>query len=206
MSELFPQKRIVVGLPDLDPHRAARTEPLAAPPGGFPEAADPPAQKRLLVWFDAPPKNLPALAQELATVDFQADIYIAGAPDHIAGFLSLRSHRVHRRPPDLRTLLPQISHVVGRAGTLLASMSLAAGRPQLMMPRSVEQRINAAHLARLRVGRTHDPESDSEAWRAAILAFLADPDLPDQALDRAGRIRAASAPDAAELAAGAING
>jgi UDP:flavonoid glycosyltransferase YjiC (YdhE family) len=206
MSELFPPKRIVVGLPDLDPHRAARTEPLAAPPGGFPEAADPPAEKRPLVWFDAPPKDLPALAQELATVDFRADIYVAGGPDHIAEFLRLRGHRVHRAPPDLRTLLPSISHVVGHAGTLLASMALAAGRPQLMMPRSVEQRINAAHLARLRVGITHDPESDSAAWRAAILAFLADPDLPDQALDRAGRIRAASAPDAAELAAKAVNG
>jgi hypothetical protein len=206
MSELFPQRRIVVGLPDLDPHRAARTEPLAAPPGGFPEASDPPAEKRPLICFDAPPKNLPALAQELATVDFQADIYVAGGPDHIAEFLRLRGHRVHRAPPDLRTLLPQVSHVVGHAGTMLASMALAAGRPQLMMPRRVEQRINAAHLARLRVGTTFDSTSDPAAWRAALLAFLADPDLPDQTLDRAGRIRAASAPDAAELAARAVSG
>jgi hypothetical protein len=206
MSELFPQRRIVVGLPDLDPHRAARTERLAAPPGGFPEAVDPPAEKRLLIHFDAPPKDLPALAQELATVDFQADIHIAGVPEHIAGFLRLRGHRVHDAPPDLRALLPQISHVVGHAGTLLASMTLAAGRPQLMMPRSVEQQINAAHLARLRVGMTCEPASDPAAWRTALLSFLADPDLPDQALDRAGRIRAGSAPDAAELAAKAVSG
>ena len=147
-----------------------------------------------------------ALAQELATVDFQADIYVAGGPEHIVEFLRLRGHRVHRTPPALRTLLPLVSHVVGHAGTMLASMALAAGRPQLLMPRHVEQRINAAHLARLRVGTTLDPEIDPAAWRAALLAFLADPDLPDQALDRAGRTRAGSAPDAAELAAEAING
>jgi UDP:flavonoid glycosyltransferase YjiC (YdhE family) len=113
---------------------------------------------------------------------------------------------VHRTAPDLCALLPQVSHALGHGGTLLASMSLAAGRPQFMMPRSAEQRINAAHLARLRVGVTLQAGGDAAAWRTALLAFLADPDLPDQALDRAGRIRAASAPDAAELAAKAVTG
>ncbi len=206
MSELFPQKRIVVGLPDLDPHRAARMEPLAAPPGGFTPVSDPPGEKRLLVYFDAPPKNLAALAQELAIVDFQADIYVAGGPDHIAEFLRLRGHRVHRTPPELRTLLPEVSHVVSHVGTLFAAMAHAAGRPHFLMPQSVEQRINAAHLARLRVGIPFEPTKDPADWRTALLAFLADPDLPDQALDRAGRIRAASASDAADLAAKAVSG
>jgi len=198
------EHRIVFGLPELDPYNAFRREAIAAPPGGLPPAQPWPRVRRLFVYVGADMENFDIFLQALATTDASLEVYLRGDADLAREFLRMRGAIVHDRPPALDEVLRAASHVLsqGGAGTIAAAYS--AGRPQLVIASHDEAEINLDLLRRAGVGQGLKVSGSPSEVAAEISRFMADPYLPDNALEAANRIARRVLPDGAVVAATAI--
>jgi UDP:flavonoid glycosyltransferase YjiC (YdhE family) len=207
LIEVFRARhRVVFGLPELDPYRGFRREPIVAPPGGLPPAQPWPRARRLFVYAGAEMHNFDVLLQALATLDVSLEVYLRGDAGPAREFLRMRGATVHDEPTDLTEVLRDASHVLtqGGAGTIAAAYS--AGRPQLVMPAHDEAKINLEMLVRAGVGQSLTVATDPADVAAEITRFMAHPSLPDNALELANRIARRVLPDGAVVAAEAIRG
>jgi len=135
-------ERLIVGLPELDPYRSFRREPLFAPPGGLPR----PVPANALSLFAYVGRDLPNLSdvlQALCALPIPVEIYLRDGDRFTSDFVRMRGKVIHERPADLREVLPRVSHVLSQAGATISAMALAAGRPHLMLPQHYEARLNA---------------------------------------------------------------
>lgn len=193
--------RVVFGLPELDPYQSFRREPVVAPPGGLPPTMRWPPARRLFVYAGSEIENFDALLQGLATVSVPLEVYLRGDAAPAREFLRLRGATVHDEPPDLADVLLLASHVLSQGGAGTTAAAFTAGRPQLVMAQHDEALLNLDLLNRYGVARRLEGSSEAATVTAAIEAFLADPLLPDNALDAANRIARRTLPDGGVVAA-----
>jgi UDP:flavonoid glycosyltransferase YjiC (YdhE family) len=158
----------------------------------------------LFVYLGADMQNFDILLQALGTVDVSLEVYLRGDADPAREFLRMRGAVVHDTPPALDEVLGAASHVLsqGGAGTIAAAYS--AGRPQLVIAIHDETEINLDLLRRAGVGRGLNLSGDPSEVAAQISRFVADPTLPDNALEAANRIARRVLPDGAAVAADAV--
>jgi hypothetical protein len=196
--------RVVFGLPELDPYWSFRHEPVVAPPGGLPPPQSWPPRRRLFVYAGSEMPNFEVLLQALATLDVPVEAYLRGDVEPARAFLRMRGAVVHDAPPPLDEVFRTASHVLSQGGAGTTAAAYSAGRPQLVMAAHDEAEMNLDLLARARVGRALTVADDPSEVAAEIGAFLADPLLPDDALEAANRIAHRVLPDGAEVGADAI--
>lgn len=183
------QARVVCTYPESDVYAHLRDTPaqgpltvpgppLAAPSGGgvfFYLAADFPHSSKLL--------------QALCDSGLPAEGYVRDAPEPLRAALRQNRVRLHDRPPPLADALARARLVVHHGGIGTIESCLAAGRPQLLLPRHFEQTLNAETLTRQGVARRLPvPFSLSEAR-----ALLADSARSTDLLARAQGVAAALA-------------
>lgn len=145
------QARLVVGLPELDPYRTFRQEQLFTPAGGFPELRPIP-QRRLFAYLGGETPALPAILQAICALDIPVEMFLRGADDFTQEFVRLSGKTLYMDRADLRETLPRVSHVVSHGGAATTAMTLAAGRPHMMLPQHHESRLNAALVERMGAG------------------------------------------------------
>jgi rhamnosyltransferase subunit B len=175
LATLFrSDERFVFGVPELDPYRAYRNEPLYAPPGGMPAFVEPPVRPHLFVYLGDDMPYLDVLAKVLGEADHFVTAYFRGDVGLIPDFLERRGHTIHRTPPRLDEVLPTVSHVLSAGGLYTAVAALAAGRPQLVMPLHDETRLNYRMLEQLGVAHQLAPSGDPQAVAGALASFLFD--------------------------------
>lgn len=172
--------RLVIGLAELDPYRSFRREPVMAPPGGFPPPA-PVAPKHVFAYLGSEMPRLESKVQALCNLRCPVEFYIRGADPVLLEFIRLRGKIAHPAPADMAQVLARASHVVTQGGAVTASMAVAAGRPQLMLPLHRETQMNAGLVSALGVGIEvlRSPEPDHFATELA--RFLDDRELEDTA-------------------------
>jgi UDP:flavonoid glycosyltransferase YjiC (YdhE family) len=182
---LRPNTRIVIGLPELDPYRSFRREPLFAPPGGFGS----PAEAR----YDTPPlvfaylgtelPGLEAKVQVLCDLPFPVELHIRGGDRLLAEFIRMRGKVAYERPADMRDILARATHVISQGGAMLSSEVLAAGLPHLLLPTHRETEINASLVGRSGTGQFVDASVAAPAFKTVLTDFVADAALKSRALD-----------------------
>ncbi len=173
-------ERFVFGIPELDPYRPYRSQPLYAPPG-LPVFVEPPIQPHLFVYLGEDMPHLDVLAKVLGEVDHAVTAYFRGDVGLIPDFLERRGHTVHRAPPRLDEVLPAASHVLHAGGLFTAVAAVAAGRPQLVIPLHDETRVNVQMLGQLGVVRQMPPTAEAHLLSSALHGFIRDHTMPREA-------------------------
>jgi hypothetical protein len=174
--------RCLTVLPELDPYRPLRTEPHLGPPEPLPELAPAPEEPSFFAYLHAETTSDDILTALAGVCPGQ--VYLGGCPALRREALRRRGVPLSERPLDLTEALPHCRVIVHHGGIVLSQLALAAGRPQLLLPEHLENRIYAHLLQQLRVGlnpgpaisatsaadtleRLLQPEAALEAWAAA---------------------------------------
>jgi hypothetical protein len=190
-------ERIIMGLPELDPYQSFRRETLSQPPGGFCAPA-PDAPPSIFAYLGA---DLPGFAEKLQILcdsELPLEIFVRDGSRMHHEFIRLRGKIAHEGPADMREVLPRVSHVISEGGAMTASMAMAAGKPNLMLTRHGETRLNAALVVRLGTGREMEATADVNRFRSDLKGFLADRNLVERAADVAKVLATRKLPDAGE--------
>jgi UDP:flavonoid glycosyltransferase YjiC (YdhE family) len=186
LVDLFrTDERVVFGMPELDPYRAFRAEPVVAPPEPLPGFVEAPLRPRLFVYLGTEAPHLEAISQALAHLDFETVAYLRGEHGPVPQFLKRRGHLVYDKPPPVHEILPQVSHVISQGGAFMSQAAVAAGRPHLIMPLHAETELNLRMLEQLGVARRFEPKPDATSIAATISEFVLDPALKSQAREAA---------------------
>jgi hypothetical protein len=196
--------RVVCGLPELDPYRGFRREEVATPPGGLPTAQPWPKERRLFAYVGGEIPNFEALMQALAMVSIPVEVFLRGESGPVPEFLRMRGITVHETPPPLGDVMARASHIISQGGAGTVAAAFAAGRPQLVIPIHDEAEINLDLLEEYGVGKGLSIATDPKEVTVKIEEFVADTELPDNALEQAHRISGRELRDGAEAAAAAI--
>ena len=191
-SYFASQVRIVIGLPELDPYRSFRQDQLFAPPGGFPPLLPIP-ERRLFAYLGSETPDLPTVLQAICALDFPVELFVRGADDFTLEFVRLSGKTLHIDMADLRQTLPAVSHVISQGGAATTAMTLAAGRPHMMLPMHHEARLNAAMIERMGAGF-----EAKTGFEARLADFVGDYGLQESAAAAANVLSQRPLPDSGD--------
>ena len=96
-----------------------------------------------------PGPGVKPLIDGLGQAGLPATVYLRGAPPHLLRRLERPGLRFLDAPPPSQDILPGCSVAVHYGGLGTATACLAAGRPQLSLPRQLERRLTARALDKL---------------------------------------------------------
>lgn len=181
--------RVPYALPELDPWTRDRRERL----NGLWEPvapAEPPAAVRLFAYLTPQAPAFPAAAEGLARAGIPGEAFIPGCPERLATALGARGIAVLHDPPPLSVAIAGASLVFHHGGIDTAQTALALGRPQLILPRYLDQRLTGEALAALGVGILHNrATATGESVAAALQRLAGDATMAARAKLRATLIR-----------------
>jgi rhamnosyltransferase subunit B len=185
--------QVVCVPPELDIYAASRTLPATGPwerpspplaqvaqayPFAYLRMSHPLSHRVLQVWQE----------QQLA-----GECFLHGARRETAIVLERAGIRVHATPPPLREVLLRASMLIHHGGIGSLEEGLMAGRPQLLLPRHLEQSLNSQHMLASLPG--------SVCVRASTSLQSLRQRLPALLQDRDGRLGAAARKAATRLTA-----
>jgi UDP:flavonoid glycosyltransferase YjiC (YdhE family) len=194
--------RAVGTVPELDPYRRIRREPVLGPLEEMPPHSPPPETPRLFAYLGEEHPGLETIVQALADVPGEREAYLRGSVGLLRRFLAARGVKVHEAPPPLADAVSRASVVVSHAGSTTAHAALIAGRPQVLFPTHIEADLTADALVALQVGVKLAPKADAAEIKEAIGA-ASGREFRDDASARALSAASARRPDGAAAAANA---
>ncbi|MEE8223061.1 MAG: hypothetical protein V3S59_02055, partial [Alphaproteobacteria bacterium] len=127
--------QFVFALPILDPYAAFRAEPADGPLESLPEAAPPPSEPHVYVYYGMELPGVKPLMDGLGKAGLPATVYLRGAPPGLLRRLARPGIRFLDSPPRYGDILPRCSVAVHYASLATTAACLGAGRPQLTLPR-----------------------------------------------------------------------
>lgn len=188
-------RRAVTTWPELDPYRGVRREPVIGPLERMPAKTPLPSEPGIFAYLGDEQPALEMLLQSLLELGVGIEVYLRGDVGALQRLLASRGVRVHSRPPPLSDVLLRARVVVSSAGATTAHAALAAGRPQVLVPLTVELELTAAAVVALGAGRSVRQNPRKEEIDAALKAALADEEIGRRAQTCADAIAARPALD-----------
>jgi hypothetical protein len=188
--------RFLLTLPELDGYRAVRREPWFGPLEFLPAPLPPSARFGFFAYLAADHPNIEAVLAAMAQTGCPGRAYLRGASPELRARLHRQGFEVLERPAALVDALAEARVIVHHGGPGTAQVALAAGRPQVLLPRHFEQEITAQTLHALGVA-TFAADGPAPATAAgALRQVLLDARLADRAAELAGQIQQRPRPDA----------
>jgi len=150
-ADLFSAPRtFVCTIPEFDPYGAHRRDPTFTPFNVPRIAAGAPVEERagqpIALYL---PANHPHLRDVFAAVahgGVPCHAYVIGVAPEVVAKSAPPNMAVHRKPLDLRAMLPKARVLIHHAGLATAYAGLQAGVPQLVLPANLEHTITARGL------------------------------------------------------------
>lgn len=166
LPAVFDAPSFVTGFAEFDPYRAERPslgpmEPVFAP-------MPPPAEPRWFAYLAAEWAESEEVLAGLAKTGIPGDAYVRGWSPEQRDRARRAGIPVIDRTIPLPRILERASVIVHHSGTGLGSAALAAGRPQLLFPRWLEQGIPSKRLAKMKVALSPKPEECGEALKKLV--------------------------------------
>jgi UDP-N-acetylglucosamine transferase subunit ALG13 len=143
------QAHVVCTYPETDIYAGQRQQPASGPIGSSPPRVAPPAGGAIFAYLAADEPRVPELLRMIAGMGFPIEAFLRGAPDQMKQALRASGMSVHDEPPPLAEVAERASLVIHHAGIGTIDTCLALGRPQLLLPRHLEQSLNASTAVRL---------------------------------------------------------
>jgi len=188
--------RSVTTFPELDPYREVRKEPVIGPLERMPQETRLPAEPTIFAYLGEECPALDTIVQCLVELNVGVEAYLRGDVGGLRRFMAARGARVHDHPPNLAEVLPGARVVVSHAGVTTAHAALATGRPQVLLPLSIEADLTAAALVALGVGVSVRRGAEKKDLPVALRTALADNELASRARSCAGIVAARPPVDA----------
>ena len=176
--------RVPYGLPELDPWSRQRRERLrglwepVAP-------APPPDDPRLFAYLSPRAPGFAAAAAGLAGCGVGGEAYIPDCPPGLEPALAAGGIALTREPPPLARAIGRASLVFHHGGIDTAQTALVLGRPHVLLPRYLDQRLTGEALAALGTGVLLNRAQPDEAIAAALARAARDAGLAERARLRA---------------------
>jgi UDP:flavonoid glycosyltransferase YjiC (YdhE family) len=181
----------VTHLPLLDPYAAHRAEPAAGPLEPLPAPAEGPPEVDYFAYLAADHRGTAIVLGALARSGLAGSVYLRGAGAALRARWRAAGLALHEAPQPLAAAVARAALVLHHGGIGTCQDALALGRPQLLVPRHLEQGLNAAALARLGVAVTMRTGARFAAEHVlAALAHLRRPRFAEAARAEAGRLAA----------------
>ena len=150
--------RLLTILPELDPYAGNRRETPVGPVDALPDPVPPPRSPRWFAYLTADQDAAEQVLLDFARSGIPGEAYVRGSTRALREKLSAAGIQIHETPAPMREVLPRVSVVVHNGGIGLASTALAAGRPQILFPQHIEQKLTAELLSRMGVALTGSQE------------------------------------------------
>ena len=182
------QARVVCTYPETDIYARLRIKPASGPLESPPAPLGRPLHRAVFAYLAADFAPTAKLLEVLARCGFPVEAFVRDLPDRMRGALRAANIRVHETPPLLVEVAERSNLIVHHGGIGTAEMALALGRPQLLLPKHVEQRMNASNLLRLGVAMRLEPDFSLEDGSAAVSEALSSKSLADKAQETAARL------------------
>lgn len=133
----------VVSIPrELDIYAATRSHPASGPWQIPQQPLPPPSQPHVFSYLRLKQPLARKVIQILAEYRIPGECYLHDATPHMISMLEHAGIRVHTHPPPLREVLKRASVLVHHGGIGSIEEAVLAGRPQLLLPRHLEQQLN----------------------------------------------------------------
>lgn len=200
---LHGDKQVVCTWPELDPYAAHRP----APAGGPPERVTPPAPSQEprdgpAFLYLAATRELPSVLDAVAASGVAAHGHVRGLDAEGRRSLARPGLVLHAAPQPLPEVLARCPLVVHHGGIGATEAALAAGTPQIVLARHLEQVVNGVAIERgLRVGKAFHMETarDRPAVLSDFVARMASSEVVrGRAANFARDLAARPGPDAAD--------
>jgi len=145
--------RFVRTVPEIDPYRELRCQEMVGPLRPLPEPRPMPPEPAFFAYLKADYPGIAYLLTDLARSGLRGTVYLGGAdgPARVR-WQSVPGLQFLEEPPDLSQVLPPVSAVLHHGGAGVTQAALAVGRPQVLLPRHLEQELTGRALERLGVG------------------------------------------------------
>lgn len=205
--------RVLCCVPPLDPYTDVRAEPALGPLGPRPAPAPLPIEPGLLAAFDLDADDAVATLDALLTLEVPAATLVRGAKGSlgrlavaalvsrpqgsVAHFLAQRGI-VPVAMPDIADAARRATIVAHRGDPAIAEAALLAGRPQILIPRTLDQRIVARMLEAMQAALVVAGENPEARLGEAVARLSTDQTWRDRALFWARRLSADHAADPLE--------
>lgn len=137
----------VITLPQLDIYNRYRGTPAFGPLEELPPMAQTADDGPLYIYLAADHPPTRKVLQAVADLQIPAEAFIRDAPAELKAALRAKGIEVHDTPPPLPERLPHARAILHHAGMGTLEAALGIGCPQILLPRHLEQSLNARNLA-----------------------------------------------------------
>ncbi len=166
--------RFVFGLPEIDPWLDTRREALYSPVEPLPAFSMQKPSPEIYIYHGGEDANAETLFQAALETGIQIKTYVRGKNRTLMRFLERRGVECHDTPPPLTEVLPSVTHVITAAGAQTTQAAMAAGRPQMLLPRHNEAELNTTLAVGKGVAVRQPPYDSLPQIREAIIRFVED--------------------------------
>ncbi|UCH74044.1 MAG: hypothetical protein JSU82_17285 [Rhodospirillales bacterium] len=183
------EARYVCTLPELDPYRAERKEKVLGPFETPPPPAPLPRKPRFFSYIASDFRGIKNAVRGLAEIKVPGEIYIRRASPAMKQALRKRGHHVHDAPAPLLDVLRNASAIIHHGGIGTTEAAVGIGRPQVVLPRHMEQELTARALEELGVGVKVSGNFAPGAVADALNTVIDDPQFAERAGEFAETLR-----------------
>lgn len=166
--------RLVAAIAELDPYHSVRRDPLIGPLEPLASASPPPDSPRLFAYLAAGYAGLDLLFLALGKRGIPTRLFLQGADASLRNEAVQAGLRVDREPPPLKHVLPACAIVLHHGGQATAVQALAAARPQVVLPRCLEQELTGHAIEAMGCGVSLAGPQSVAAVIEAMERMLAD--------------------------------
>ncbi len=188
-SQLFEcESTWVCTFPELDPFKAHRLEPAVGPFDAPPAPLPPPNERRFFAYLGTDYKKFKIASQGIAEIGLPGEVYVRRASPKTVKVFKDKGIHVHDRPAPMVETLRNASVIVHQGGIGTTEVSLAIGRPQVVLTTHMEQNLNASAVERQGVGVRVTGDYEPKAIGEAVHQVLDEPSFMERAQIVAGAL------------------
>jgi len=181
-SQLFEcESTWVCTFPELDPFKAHRLKPAVGPFDAPPPPLPLPNERRFFAYLGTDYKKFKLASQGIAEIDLPGEVYVRRASPKTVQVFKDKGIHVHDRPAPMAETLRNSSVIVHQGGIGTTEVSLATGRPQVVLTTHLEQNLNGSALERQGVGVRVTGDYEPKAIREAVQKVLDEPSYGERA-------------------------
>jgi hypothetical protein len=173
--------RFVCTVPELDPYNSVRVKPALGSFNTLPPAQPPSSVRSFFAYLTSDFRAAEKVLAYLAELKIPGSAFVRGASKRLIESLRSRGLEMYASPAPMHEVLPRCSVILHHGGLLTAEDALATGRPQLLLPRYLEQELTARALRDLGVALALAGRYTLQSVSQALHQLMADPRFMNQA-------------------------
>jgi hypothetical protein len=181
-SRLFEcESTWVCTFPELDPYRNHRENQAVGPFDAPPTPLPMPKENRFFAYLGTDYKKFKIASQGISEIGIPGEVYIRRAAPGTVKVFTDNGIQVHDRPVSMVDTLRNCSVIVHQGGIGTTEVSMAIGRPQVVLTTHLEQNLNGGAVERQGVGVRVTGDYEPGAIREAVHKVLDEPSFAKRA-------------------------